>query len=93
MQWCTPVLSLRIAGAQKDSEETVESRTVLVTNILRLGGAATEASAPTQLVGTNSLNTPSKSHYMRTTLVEKRTWYPNIHAPASVGVSSSAHHS
>ncbi|KAL6134887.1 hypothetical protein ACLB2K_067115 [Fragaria x ananassa] len=155
------------SGAQKDSEETFGSRTVLVTNVhfaatsealslyfakcgvvdnvmiltdtvtskpkgsayitfaskesvdkavalsgttffcrilkvLRTAGAALEASAPTQLVGTTSLNTPhgnkiaflSKPHYTRSTLKWRREpgTVPSEHScPASVeGVSSSA---
>ncbi|XP_050381749.1 uncharacterized protein LOC126798748 isoform X3 [Argentina anserina] len=150
------------SGAQKDSEETVESRTVLVTNqvhfaatrealslyfskcgvvvnvmiltdtltskpkgsayvtfaskesadkavalsgatflcrnlkILRMGGAVAEASAPTQLVGSTSLNTPSKPRYMRSTLRWRRepgTVASEHSRPASVGVSFSAHDS
>ncbi|KAM5579911.1 hypothetical protein ABKV19_009584 [Rosa sericea] len=155
------------SGAPKDSEETFESRTVLVTNVhfaatrealslyfakcgmvvnvmiltdtvtskpkgsayvtfaskesvdkavalsgatffcrtlkvLRTAGAAVEASAPTQLAKTTSLNIPhgnqvafpSKPHYMRSTLQWRREpgTVPSEHScPASVGVTSSAH--
>ncbi|PRQ51939.1 putative PWI domain, nucleotide-binding alpha-beta plait domain-containing protein [Rosa chinensis] len=70
--------------------------------VLRMAGAAVEASAPTQLPEMTSLNIPhgnriafpSKPHYMRSTLQWRRepgVVPSELPCPAGVGVSSSAH--